>query len=88
MTERSCALDFDFDEKRLHVSSEVSTGELLWTAFLSYTEGERAFLLYTAPGRFLVIPKHSLDEAEVNELRTLLRDRISTTGIPSTTKLR
>ena len=83
-TGQVCAIDFESDGLRM--IGEHSKGEILWSAFHSFVEGPRCFLLYLAPGRFLSVPKRLLDGAKLPDFRSLLSEKIGRTGIPSTVK--
>jgi hypothetical protein len=69
-----CTIDFDSQlirTKCLHSRSEVE-----WTAIQSSSEDSKTFLLYLAPARFLVIPKRACTDEQLNELRTLLHEKV------------
>lgn len=83
-TGQECTVEFD--SKNLSFSSDYSTGETLWTAFKSYVEGEKCFLLYIAQGRFLIFPKRLLDADQISELRTLFSEKIGRVGMPDRVK--
>jgi len=74
-----CIIDFNEEAIRmqgLHTKSEVD-----WGAIKSFSEDDKGFLLYFAPGRFLAIPKRVCTEEQVNELRTLLQSKVTNDGV-------
>lgn len=69
-----CTIELDQEmirTKGLHTKSEME-----WTAIQSFSEDSKTFLLYLAPARFVVVPKRACTDEEVNELRTLLQNRV------------
>jgi hypothetical protein len=70
--------EFLADEEQVSWRNEKGMGSNPWTAFLTWREGERVFLLYRNRRRFQIIPKHAIaDAAAIDGFRALLRRRIS-----------
>lgn len=74
----SCALDFS--EEIIRCQGEHSKSETKWSAFQSWSEDEKLFLLYLAPGRFLAIPKRVCTTEQIDELRSLFQQQIKPAG--------
>jgi hypothetical protein len=66
----------DFSEEMIRAKGEHSKSEIEWSAIRSFSEDERAFLLYLAPARFLPIPKRFCTEVQIEELRSLFQRQI------------
>ena len=70
-----CIIDFGEEVIRmegLHTKSEVE-----WSAIKSFSEGDKGFLLYLAPVRFIAIPKRVCTDEQVHDLRTLLQNKVN-----------
>ncbi|MDR3726015.1 MAG: YcxB family protein [Terracidiphilus sp.] len=72
-----CTLNLD--EEFIRIDGEYTHGEIGWKAVKSFRENEKLFLLYTAPAMFIAIPKRACSEAQVNELRTILQQKVHPT---------
>jgi hypothetical protein len=70
----SCALDFT--EEMIRCTGVHSKSEIQWSAIKSFSEDEKLFLLYLAPGRFLPIPKRICTPQQIEELRALFQQRV------------
>jgi hypothetical protein len=69
--------------RRLEIGSQgintdagIASSNLSWNAYLRYVESDKVFLLYTAPGCFVIIPKRVLQPSETDELRQALQTHI------------
>jgi hypothetical protein len=49
-----------------------SKSEIEWAAIQFFSENKKVFLLYLAPGKFIVIPKRVCSVEQVSELHSLL----------------
>jgi hypothetical protein len=65
-----------FDEVRIKIKGQYSSAEMDWRAIKSFRENKKVFLLYLAPGKFLVIPKRVCTEEQIGELRTIFLQKI------------
>jgi hypothetical protein len=65
-----------FDEERIGVEGQYSRGEMDWRAVKLFREDEKIFVLYTAPAKFIPVPKRICSAAQINELRTILQLKV------------
>jgi len=72
--DRDCTITFD--ENLIRVTGPHSSSVIEWKAIKSFSEGKKVFLLYLAPGKFIVVPTRACSEEQVGELRTILPQRI------------
>jgi hypothetical protein len=66
----------DFNPELIRTSGPNSKSEIKWSAIQSFNEDGNAFLLYLAPSRFLIIPKRACSAKQIDELRSLLVEKI------------
>jgi len=52
------------------------SSEVEWKNYIRFTEGKNQILLYTSPACFNIIPKRSIGEAELNNLREFLQQHV------------
>jgi hypothetical protein len=67
----------DLDPDKIRCQSAHTRSEIEWTGILRFAEDKRTFILYTAPGKYLLIPKRVCSDQEVAQLRILLQERIN-----------
>jgi hypothetical protein len=70
----------DFDENLIRTQGPHSKSEIEWKAIQSYSEDKRVFLLYLAPGKFIVVPTRVCAEEQISELRTILLQKAQRTA--------
>ncbi|MGD0730767.1 MAG: YcxB family protein [Terracidiphilus sp.] len=69
-----CTIDLDYNQIRMQ--GPHSKGEIEWDAIQSYSEDKSVFLLYLAPGKFIVVPTRVCSEYQVSELGTILTQKV------------
>jgi len=69
-------------EESIHVKTETTSSEVTWKAIRNHLADAKVVLLYLAPAKFLVIPKHLLTSEQIAELQSLLA-RKSATRVPA-----
>jgi hypothetical protein len=67
----------EFDEDTIRTQGPHSKGEIGWKAIQFFSEDLKSFLLYLAPGKFIIIPKRVCTSEQVEELRTLFQRRVA-----------
>jgi hypothetical protein len=67
----------ELDEDTIRTQGPHSKSEIDWKAIQFFSEDLKSFLLYLAPGKFIVIPKRVCTSEQVEELRTLLLRRVA-----------
>jgi len=72
--------DVSIDEDLIRTSGSNTKSELSWDAIKEFREGGSVFLLYLAPGRFLVLPKRAFSDMQIEELRSLLLRKVRPGG--------
>jgi len=61
----------EFTPEAIRTVGAHSKSEVQWSAIRNFSEDERCFLLYLAPGRFLILPKRACASGQIEELRAL-----------------
>ncbi len=61
----------------LYCVSDIAEGSAKWSAFTKFQETRNLFMLQMGARMFRVIPKRALSTPEIDELRELLRRRLS-----------
>jgi YcxB-like protein len=74
------------DEDGLYKRSEVGQSETKWFAYTRFRETQNLFVLYLGERQAEVVPKRALSNAQLDELRQLLRKKIP--GNVKTSELR
>jgi hypothetical protein len=69
-----CAIEFD--ENLIRTQGPHSKSEINWNAIQYFSEDMKSFLLYLAPGKFIVIPKRVCAYEQIEELRTLFQRQV------------
>lgn len=72
---RHCNLHVD--DNGLRSSSDVSSGDTKWGAFVKFRETPNLFMLYLGERVFRVIPKRAFSTLQLEEFRGLLRTKLS-----------
>jgi len=72
------ACGLTIEESGIRMASANSKSEMSWPAFRSFRENDTIYLLYTAPGKFLVIPKRACSPEQVEEIRSLVTRHLKT----------
>ena len=67
----------NFTPEMILTSGAHSKSEVQWSAIQSSSEDEKCFLLYLAPGRFLVVPKRACTPLQIEELQALFSNCIT-----------
>ena len=65
-----------FDGTGVHWRWNGGSSDVEWKNYVRSVEGEHQFLLYTSPACFNIIPKRSIGEANLSEVRNLLKQNI------------
>jgi hypothetical protein len=65
-----------FDEDTIRVQGPNSSGEMKWAAFKKFSENDKLYLLYLAPAKFIIVPKHYFETGQVDEFRALLARKL------------
>ena len=63
-------------DEGVHLTSDVSSADLRWEAFLKYRETPKGFLLFVQRGMAQFIPKRVLTGDQTDDLRTLLASHV------------
>jgi hypothetical protein len=71
---RPCNLHVDDDG--LRSSSDISTSETKWGAFVKFRETPNVFMVYFGGNIFRVIPKRAFAASQLEEFRELLRRKL------------
>lgn len=66
----------EFNDEGVKTDSEIASSQVSWKAILRYVESKDAFLLYTSPACFAIVPKRVLQAEQVDELRRLFQTHI------------
>lgn len=66
----------NFGEERVEIKGRYTNSELDWRAVKSFREDAKVFMLYLAPGRFIVIPKRACTEAQISDLRAIFLQKV------------
>ena len=66
-------------EAGLYFQTSAGESRLTWNLFTGWEEVERVFALFPSPVTFIPVPKRAMTDLQQNELRTLLRNKISAT---------
>jgi hypothetical protein len=64
------------DDEGLRSESNVSQGQIKWSAFVRYSETPNLFILFLGPRMFQVIPKRAFLPEQSAEFRELLRRKL------------
>jgi hypothetical protein len=67
----------DFDPELIFCKSAHAKSDIEWAGIQRTAEDKRLFLLYTAPGKFITVPKRAFVNGQVEELRALLEAKVS-----------
>ena len=59
------------EESGVRMVSTNFKSEINWSAFRALRENDKVFLLYIAPGKFLVVPKRACSLEQIGEIRTM-----------------
>ena len=73
---------FVLNDKGTAATFPTGESRLDWRAYTKYRETETIFLLFFSPYRCMSIPKRVMSPEQIEELRSLLRTRISTRQAP------
>jgi hypothetical protein len=65
------------DEEGLHHKSEVGSSDTKWMAYTTFLETENLFVLYLGERLAECIPKRALSGIQLEELRQLLRRKVT-----------
>jgi hypothetical protein len=68
----------DVSEDGLHFRTPASDSRLTWSAITGWAEADRVFALSPSPVSFFPIPKRAMSNDQQDQLRTLLRQKVST----------
>lgn len=66
----------EISDKGIHTGTSNSRGEIAWTVVKSYAENKHLFMVYTAPMKFIAIPKRVCTAQQIDELRSLFQRHI------------
>jgi len=67
----SGACKVTLEHERIQFEGSASKGELAWRAVKQLRENDAVFLLYTAPAKFMVLPKRACTAAQIEEFKAL-----------------
>jgi hypothetical protein len=76
------ACSLTFEESGIRMVSANSKSEMNWSAFRNVRQSDKVFLLYVAPGKFVIIPKRVSSAAEIGEISNTLANHVQ----PASTK--
>jgi hypothetical protein len=79
-----CAIEFD--QNLIRTQGPHSKSEIDWKAIQSFSEDMKSFLMYLAPGKFIVIPKRVCASEQIEELRALLQRQVQPSTAAEDTK--
>lgn len=65
-----------FDPQHLFLENEKGSRSWPWTAFSTYVESPHFFHLYFDSRSFFLIPKNAFDDAQLDEARSFLKEKI------------
>ena len=65
-----------FDAEGAHWRWDGGSSDVAWKNYIQSIEGDKQILLYGSPAAFTMIPKRTLDPAQLAELRELLKQNI------------
>jgi hypothetical protein len=60
----------------IHLQARNTNSHLNWGAVQSFRENANVFLLYLAPGKFIVLPKRVFSPEQIIELQSLLTSHV------------
>jgi YcxB-like protein len=60
----------------IHIEARNTNSNLNWGAVQSYRENKNIFLLYLAPGKFIVLPKRVFSPEQITEMQSLLASHV------------
>jgi YcxB-like protein len=66
----------EFTNDGVKTDAGIASSQMSWKAYLRFVESKDAFLLYSSPACFNIVPKRVLQPAQVDELRALLQRKI------------
>jgi YcxB-like protein len=66
------------DSQRVLIDAGNVKSEMEWSAIRAVRENERLFMLYLAPAKFVAIPKRACSVEQIDEIRTMLSQRVRT----------
>ena len=66
------------DEQSMRMWSYIGESTTYWVAYSRYIETANLFILLLSPGLFRIVPKRAFTPAEIDQLRTLLDEKIVT----------
>jgi hypothetical protein len=64
--------NFIFSEKR-----DIAKSEFSWKSAKSWRENATVLLIYVAPALFIIVPKRTISESQLHDLRELLRRKVN-----------
>lgn len=67
----------ELSEDGLHFRTSASESRLTWNLITGWAEVERVFALFPSPLSFLPVPKRAMTDSQQEELRTILRNKVS-----------
>lgn len=67
----------ELSEDGLHFRTSASESRLKWDLITGWAEVERVFALFPSPLSFLPVPKRAMTDSQQEELRTILRNKVS-----------
>jgi hypothetical protein len=65
-----------FDGTGAHWKWNEGSSDIEWKNYVRLVEGKNQILLYSSPACFNIIPKRAIGEAELSEVRNLLKQKI------------
>lgn len=68
----------DFDEQSIKAEEAHIRSEFAWSAIRFTRENKSLLMLYLAPAKFIAIPKRVCSPEQIEELRLLFREKVST----------
>ena len=68
---------FTFTDEHIHTRSSNARSDVEWSAVRRVAEDKHIFLLYLAPAKFFPIPKRACTPEQIEELRQLFANRVS-----------
>jgi len=66
----------EIDDAGIKTDAGIASSQTSWKAYLRFVESKDAFLLYTSPACFNIIPKRVLQPQQVDELREVLNRNV------------
>ncbi len=75
-SQRELAMTFELDNSGYAARSDVSSSQGAWSTLTGHRETSTSFLLFSARGGYVVLPKRAFREEDLPAIRQLLRTHI------------